>query len=67
MKDESTTQLEALQKEMEALMATVSSMVPPEFQDAEWVSFFSLKLKECQARDTPESTLLLAWSGTDSR
>jgi transcriptional regulatory protein LevR len=50
MRDDSTTKLEALQTELEALMALVVSLVPPEYAEAEWVSlhtFLSYTL-ECE-------------------
>ena len=43
MRDDSSTRLEEFQRELEEMMAIVNSMIPPEYADSEWVSFFSLK------------------------
>ncbi len=41
MRDDTTSVVDAIQKEIEALMATIWTLIPPEYVDAEWVSILS--------------------------
>jgi hypothetical protein len=40
MRDDSSNRLEEFQRELEEMMVIVNSMIPPEYADSEWVSFF---------------------------
>ena len=41
MLDDTTSGMDTIQKEIDAVMATIWTLIPPEYVDAEWVSFMS--------------------------
>jgi hypothetical protein len=41
MRDVTTGGMDSIQKEIDAVMATIWTLIPPEYVDAEWVSFLS--------------------------
>ena len=41
MRDDTSSVIDAIQKEIDAVMATIWTLIPPEYVDAEWVSILS--------------------------
>lgn len=61
MRDDTASVVDAIQKEIEALMATIWTLIPPEYVDAEWNVKFSYLLNHLSVTPgeelTPESFL----------